>query len=177
MIIHSGDFSMAGTGKEVTDFIDWFGALNYRYKIFVAGNHDECLYGKKQEIIQRLLPAGCYYLCHSGIEIEGLKFWGVPFFFLDNVNGRFSDIMAQIPDDTDILISHRPPYGILDTSGNIYGCPDLLPAVMRILPRYHLFGHVHGACGVKRYGTTTFVNAALTNEKYELSNEPFVFDV
>jgi Icc-related predicted phosphoesterase len=124
------------------------------------------------------MPAGCYYLCHSGVEIEGIKFWGEPFFWSDDVNGSFPKIMAQIPADTDILISHRPPYGILDTTGNnIFGCSDLLLAVLKISPRYHLFGHVHGAYGIQKVNKTTFVNASLTNDKYELTNHPFVFDV
>ena len=49
IIVHSGDMSMAGTGEEVLDFINWFAALDYKYKIFIAGNHDFCLEGKKKE--------------------------------------------------------------------------------------------------------------------------------
>jgi predicted phosphodiesterase len=43
VIVHSGDMSMIGTGNEIVDFVEWFGALDYRYKIFIAGNHDYCL--------------------------------------------------------------------------------------------------------------------------------------
>ena len=179
LIIHSGDITFSGTGKEVVDFVDWFGGLDYRHKIFIAGNHDDCLYGKKTETIQRFLSAGCHYLCHSGIEIEGLKFWGEPFFWSDDENGRFPKIMAQIPDGIDILISHRPPYGILDTRKNIsYGCPDLLLAVLlKVSPRYHLFGHVHDAYGIQKVGATTFVNASVLDDAYQLTNEPVVFEV
>jgi Icc-related predicted phosphoesterase len=180
VIVHSGDFSFfshQGSRKDFVDFSNWFGGLDYRYKIFVAGNHDNCLDGKNHEIIQGLLPANCFYLCNSGVTIEGLKFWGVPYFFSDDVNGNFPKIMSQIPADTDILITHRPPYRILDKTGNNYGCPDLLLAVLRIAPRYHLFGHVHGAYGIDKSRATTFVNASLTNEKYELVNKPFVIDV
>ncbi|MDR0612058.1 MAG: hypothetical protein LBG45_00950 [Dysgonamonadaceae bacterium] len=46
IIIHSCNISMSGKAEEVTDFIDWFGTLNYRHKIFIAGNHDFCLDGK-----------------------------------------------------------------------------------------------------------------------------------
>jgi 3',5'-cyclic AMP phosphodiesterase CpdA len=74
LIIHSGDLSMAGTGKEVNDFVEWFGGLNYKHKIFIAGNHDYCLDGKNPTEIQRFLPANCHYLCHSGVEINGVKF-------------------------------------------------------------------------------------------------------
>jgi Icc-related predicted phosphoesterase len=147
----------------------------YKHKIFIAGNHDNFLYG--QENTQHFLPANCHYLCHSGVEINGIKFWGIPFFLSDGLNGRFSQIMRQIPTDIDILISHCPPYGILDTSDSAYGCPDLLLAVLKISPSHHLFGHVHAAYGCEKWNGTTFVNASLTNEDYELVNEPFVVEV
>ena len=177
IIVHSGDVSMAGTGKEVNDFVEWFAKLDYAHKIFIAGNHDDCLCDKNPETIQRFLPSNCHYLCNSGVEINGVKFWGVPFFASDDVEGRFPQIMAQIPHDTDILISHRPPYGILDTAGNTYGCADLLLAVLKIAPRYHLFGHIHAAYGSEKWGATMFINAAMVNDNYELAKEPVVFDL
>lgn len=177
IVIHSGDITYAGTSEEVTDFIDWFGALDYPYKIFIAGNHDECLDGKDPRLIQSLLPENCFYLHNSGVTIEGVRFWGVPFFFSDDANGRTAQIMAQIPEDTDVLITHRPPMGILDTAENSYGCPDLLLAVLKIRPQYHLFGHVHDAYGLEKSKHTTFINASLVDEDYRLTNDPRVFDI
>lgn len=177
IIVHSGDVSMSGSGEEVVDFINWFKELDYKYKIFIAGNHDECLDGKSADVIQSFLPENCFYLCNSGVTIEGIRFWGVPFFFSDDVNGRSLEIMAQIPADTDVLITHRPPLGILDEADNAYGCPDLLQAVLKIRPKYHLFGHVHAACGMEKSSSTTFVNASVVNESYELSEKPFVFEI
>ena len=178
LIIHSGDVSMAGTGKEVMDFINWFTALNYPYKIFIAGNHDDCLDGKQQNVIQRFLPKNCHYLHDSGVTIEGVNFWGVPFFFSDDVSGRYKQSIEQIPENTDVLITHRPPHHILDQAGNInYGCPDLLQRVLEITPRYHLFGHIHDAYGMQETENTMFVNAALVDEKYQLSNAPLVFEI
>ncbi len=176
IIIHSGDLSMAGTDNEVIDFIEWLGTLDYQYKIFIAGNHDFYLKEMDAETIQCFLPENCFYLCNSGVTINGVKFWGVPFFFSD-MNGEY-DMIAQIPTDTDILISHRPPLGILDTACNItYGCPDLLQAVLNIRPHYHLFGHIHDAYGIEKSAYTIFSNAALVDEKYQLLNNPFVFDI
>ena len=178
VIIHSGDCSMEGTGKEIIDFIEWFGALDYRYKIFIAGNHDYCLEGKKVEVIQCYLPENCFYLCHSGITICGIKFWGVPFFFSDEESSEYLNMITQIPTDTDILISHRPPLGILDNTNNItYGCPDLLLKVLAIRPAYHLFGHIHKAYGIEKSKYTTFANASMVDEDYKLLNSPFVFDM
>jgi Icc-related predicted phosphoesterase len=170
--------SMAGTSNEVVDFIEWFKALDYQYKVFIAGNHDDCLERKDAKTIQRFLPQNCFYLCNTGVTIDGVKFWGIPFFFSDDVSGEYLNRIAQIPTDTHILISHRPPLGILDnTNITTYGCIDLLQAVLTVRPRYHLFGHIHGAYGIEESTHTTFVNAALVNESYQLSNEPFVFDI
>ncbi|MCL2074391.1 MAG: metallophosphatase domain-containing protein [Marinilabiliaceae bacterium] len=175
VIIHSGDAAFSGKTKEIADFLVWFGRLDYKYKVFVAGNHDDCLH--RAEFIQNYLRPNFFYLCNSGITIEGIKFWGVPYFTIDDINGLFPYFMAQIPSDTDILITHRPPFGILDTTDNSYGCPDLLQAVLKVQPRYHLFGHVHGAYGIKKSKNTTFVNASMLTEKHELTNKPFLFEV
>ena len=87
-------------------------------------------------------------------------------------------MINQIPNDTDVLITHRPPLGILDTANNTsFGCPELLQAVLEIQPRYHLFGHIHDAYGIEKSKYTTFVNAALVNEEYKLSSQPFTFDI
>ena len=80
--------------------------------------------------------------------------------------------------DTDILITHQPPLGILDYADNFnYGCSDLLEAVSNIHPQYNLFGHIHDAYGIEISEHTTFVNAAVVDADYQLLNEPFVFEI
>ena len=175
IIIHSGDTSFSGSDNEILDFLNWFCDLDYQHKIFVAGNHDDCLYGEQIEG----LPDNCYYLCNSGVEIEGVRFWGVPLFMGDTLKeNRTEQIMAQIPENTNVLISHSPPYGILDFDDNIYyGCSDLLKTVERVNPHYHLFGHIHAAYGIKKIGQTTFVNSAIMNGMYELVNKPILLEI
>lgn len=178
MIIHSGDMSMVGTSNEVLDFIEWFSELDYKYKIFIGGNHDFSLEWKNPNTIQGFLPENCYYLCNSGVTIEGVKYWGVPFFFADDVSGDYFKMITQIPNDTEILITHRPPLGVLDYADNIsYGCPDLLDAISTIRPQYNLFGHIHDSYGIEKSKHTTFINAAIVDVNYQLLNEPFVFDI
>lgn len=175
VIVHSGDASFSGSDSEMLDFLNWFCDLDYLYKIFVAGNHDDCLYGEQIEG----LPDNCHYLCNSGIEIEGIQFWGVPLFVGNALkNGHTKQVMEKIPQNIDILISHRPPYGILDFDNFInYGCQDLLKAVKRINPRYHLFGHIHAHNGIQKIGETTFVNSSIMNAKYELANNPTLLEI
>lgn len=176
LIIHSGDISFAGTGEEVMDFIEWFGSLNYQYKIFIAGNHDYVLEGKAPERIQGFLPENCFYLYNSGITINGINFWGIPFFFSPDETNSNTKSIELIPDDVDVLITHQPPYGILDQSNDTrFGCSDLSQAVTRIQPSYHLFGHIHDAYGIEKYKQTTFVNAAVVDAEYRLMRNPFTF--
>ncbi len=177
LIIHSGDVTMAGTDDELMNFINWFKQLDYKYKIFIGGNHDYCLEEENRETIQSLLPKNVFYLDKSEIRIENINIFGLPFFVSDAMSGDYEESIKLIPKDTSILITHRPPYGILDYSGTInYGCKDLEKAISEIKPRYNLFGHIHDAYGIKETPQTTFANTALVDEHYNLINKPFVFD-
>jgi Predicted phosphoesterases, related to the Icc protein len=173
MIIHSGDISFAGSEDEILDFIEWFAALPYKYKIFIAGNHDDCLFEAKIDG----LPEDCFYLCNSGVAIEGLKLYGVPMFMNDAISGNHDKNIRKIPAGTDILITHEPPYCILDYAANInYGDRNLLVSILKIRPKYHLFGHIHDAYGIEKAESTTFVNAAILNAHYEIANEPMLLE-
>jgi Icc-related predicted phosphoesterase len=84
-------------------------------------------------------------------------------------------LYAQIPKDTDVVVTHGPPYRILDASaesGEHSGCRELFDAVMRVQPRLHVFGHVHGGYGIFQAEHTTFVNAALLGMHGDLNKAP-----
>lgn len=41
ILIHSGDFTSTGTKQQIDNFINWFNnQRQYKYKIFISGNHD-----------------------------------------------------------------------------------------------------------------------------------------
>ena len=168
VVVHSGDFTMSGTEQEVFDFMEWFCGLPYQYKIFIAGNHDDCLYRAELSGLDK----DCYYLCCSGVCIEGIKFYGIPLFMEDVVCGRDENFMQTIPEDTDVLITHQPPWGILDMDGTRrYGNCELLKKVELILPKLHLFGHIHAAFGTELYNGVLYSNAALVDAGYNLVGE------
>ena len=169
ILVHSGDFTMSGSEAETLDFLEWLCDLPYRHKVLVAGNHDACLYGSRLDG----LDDNVHYLCGSGVEIEGLKFWGVPMFMEDCVSGHQEQLYAAIPDDTDVLVTHTPPYGILDRdAGILYGSRELLEKVRSARPRLHLFGHIHKAHGTIDDGSTVFSNAAIMDENYDSLGNP-----
>ena len=179
VVVHSGDFCMVGEEREALDFINWFCDLPYRHKIFICGNHDACLYGANIDG----LDSNVHYLRNSGVEIEGLKFYGVPMFTEDCISNRQVRNYAQIPDDTDVLITHSPAYGILDLDDSVdsefihYGAEEILERVMKIHPRAHLFGHIHRQHGVMEKDGIIFSNGAVMNEDYSKLNIPNIIEI
>ncbi len=186
VILHAGDISYKGKKAEIADFLDWFAALDYKYKIFIGGNHDFFLEKGPGEELLNMIPENVIYLCNNGVEIEGIRIWGspiTPWFFNWAFNQKRGSKIARfwnlIPPGTDIVMTHGPVYGILDTviNGKNAGCLDLFNRLLEIRPKIHLSGHIHEGYGwVKRFGIR-FINASLQNEYYELVNQPVVFEL
>jgi Icc-related predicted phosphoesterase len=86
--------------------------------------------------------------------------------------------LELIPANTDILITHGPPFGKLDANVNSYrtGCEDLLKTVDKIKPKYHIFGHIHEAYGMTYNEHTTFINASILDEHYRIKNKPVLIE-
>ena len=179
VVVHSGDFCMVGEECEALDFLNWFCDLPYRHKIFICGNHDSCLYGANIDG----LDSNVHYLCNSSVEIERLKFYGVPMFMEDCITNRQTSYYTNTPADTDILITHSPANGILDLDDSIdgeiihYGSEEILELVMKIHPRSHLFGHIHRQHGVTEQNGIIFSNGAIMNEDYSQLNRPNIIEI
>lgn len=174
VVVHSGDFTMNGSEAEAIDFMNWFCDLPYRHKVFICGNHDECLYGANIDG----LDANVHYLCNSGFSIDGVKFYGVPMFLEDCITDRQSRNYARIPDDTDVLITHSPAYGILDFDDDIhYGSEELLARLSSLHLKAHLFGHIHAQHGVIEHNGIIYSNGAIMNANYSVLNVPNIIPI
>lgn len=180
VLVHAGDMCNSGSLDDLADFADWLDTLNYKHKIVVAGNHDRCLQDSPERA-QELLEDRCIYLQDSSVEIDGVKFYGSPWqpefcswaFNLPRGGSELADKWASIPMDTDILITHCPPKGIRDRArdGTDCGCEHLKARVETIVPKYHIFGHIHEAAGLwdSECGTM-FVNTAICTSTYRPTN-------
>lgn len=186
VLLHAGDISNRGKKDEIIDFIQWFSDQPHPVKIFIAGNHDFYFQDHTEQEIKSLLPSNIVYLNDSGCSVNGIRIWGspvTPWFYNWAFNRKrgveISAHWKKVPDDTDVLLVHGPPFGILDQVINEkhVGCRDLRMRVDSIQPRVVVFGHVHESFGKMKKGSTTFVNACLLNECYELVNRPVVFDL
>lgn len=194
LLIIAGDLTATDTQEELDEFDNWLVHQSYKKKIFIAGNHDNLLLKEKPRKYMMGNNTKWIekheYLCDSGTEFEGLKIWGSPWSLkFKDLNpkcaaftGRESDLSEkfnQIPEDVDILITHTPPYGILDKNkyGDNCGSIHLRNTVLdnSRLPKLclHVFGHIHEN-GEKLYETTLgkFVNASIMNENYKPINKP-----
>lgn len=186
-IIHCGDFSSKGYAHEIKNFMKWFSNLNqYKYKILIAGNHD-LLFEQYSSLAKSLIPDNIIYLEDSGINIEGINFYGSPVQpeFYNWAFNRTEDKLLQhwnaIPENVDILITHGSPKNILDYvefDRKHVGSYTLYESIVnRIKPLVNCFGHIHGSRGYVVENNITFINASVLNEQYEYTNIPFLIEI
>lgn len=195
IIIFSGDMSGIGHYRDIKSFFDWFSKLPHKHKVCIAGNHDYYfdLWHEKNPNQppynpKDVVPNNVIYLENESVEIEGLKVWGspmTPYFFnwaFNLVDEELETFWNQIPDDTDIIITHGPAYGYGDKvvrGGMNVGCKYLLKRIQDIKPKLHICGHIHEGYGLYKLegGNTIMVNASILDEDYRLVNKPIIIEL
>lgn len=187
VLIHAGDCLGAGTLDNVKDLNDWLGTLPHQHKIVIAGNHDWVFQEARSFAIEALTNAT--YLEDSGVEIDGVRFWGSPWTptfmdwaFMRDRGKPINEHWGLIPADTDVLITHGPPHGIADEVDmglqfEHVGCVDLLQRVRQLSLKAHIFGHIHEGYGEYTLNRTRFINASTCTERYEPTNSPIIIDL
>lgn len=179
VIVHSGDFTFAGSEEEAYDFMNWFCNLPYKHKIFIAGNHDMCMYGADH--IDGL-SRNVHYLYNNSVVIDGIKFYGIPMFMEDCMDGNLDVFINNIPDDTDVLITHMPPKGTCDLANygkgpEHRGNATLAELLKKLHPTCHLFGHEHDAYGKTIKENVIYSNACVVDSRYNLINKPTIINI
>lgn len=185
VLIHAGDGCKRGSLDEARSWGEFLAAQPHPHKIAIAGNHDRC-FESEPALAREQLPASLTYLCDSGCELEGLRFWGAPWqpWFLSwafNLprGPELARKWGLIPEHTDVLVTHGPPMGVLDRTyaGEPVGCEELRAAVARVRPRLHVFGHIHEGYGAEALAGTLFVNASICTLAYRPDNPAVVVDL
>eukprot|EP01084_Bolivina_argentea_P150264 262431_1 len=207
ILIHSGDFTqrvkLTKDGEmpsQIKDFKAWFASQPHHKKIIIAGNHEIAFNHFNKKYIQSKIfnDKNVIYLQDEGINLYGIKIYGTPWTSSTKMGfsankKQLKKIWKLIPNDTDILITHLPPKGIMDTAfkskynftevcaicGYLHpqyrhwGNQDLINEVVnRIKPKAHLFGHVHQCSGFEVMNNILFINSAM-----DLMPTPHEFDV
>jgi predicted phosphodiesterase len=201
LLLFTGDLMNSGRrSDDITEFCKWFDSLDqYDHKIFIAGNHDrmfEDFPEKAMEIVNSYKNID--YLQDDWIEIgtdqgpnQGMvKIYGAPWqpwfynwaFNLPRGGTELAAKWEAIPEDTDILLTHGPAYGFVDTVWNRkhepLGCELLAERIAVVKPKIHVCGHIHTGYGWQKTDNTHFFNAAVLDERYEYEQKPmhFVWD-
>jgi len=188
VLVHAGDATDAGTASEVVEFARWFNDLPHPYKVFVPGNHDFLF--EKDPARARRLMAGTHVLVDDAVTIDGLRFYGSPYTiryggwaFMEGETSQAARFGAIPRNSVDVLVTHGPPYGILDRTfeGDHAGSKALESAVAdSIRPSIHVFGHIHESRGTHELFFDShrflFYNVACDDFSEQL-REPVVIDL
>ena len=185
VLVYCGDFSGMGTLQDIAVFNTFLldHKDDYQEILVVYGNHEtasEC-----NLAVSQALFTGCHVLTDEGITIDGVKFYGTPFtktFYNWAFMKSEKDLVAvydQIPKDTDVVIAHGPPYGILDQNswGEHCGSTAFLERMKVVKPKACIFGHIHASSGVIRLNETTYINASLLDDNYAMAFKPRVLEI
>jgi hypothetical protein len=202
LLLHAGDIMNSGYNKnDIWDFCHWFQSLKqYENKVFIAGNHDRMFQNHPEDVKEWLDKFGdIIYLQDDDLVLYGdgpngdmpennIRIYGSPwqpefFSWAFNLPKNGIEIAGKwegIPDNTDILITHGPAFGTLDTvTGRPWdnlGCELLTERIERFRPKIHVCGHIHSGYGYEFKNGTHFFNAAVLNESYEYTQKPMTFD-
>lgn len=191
ILIHCGDISiMAGKQDEFMRGIDWLAKQPHPHKILVPGNHDRWAYDFTADARERCAERGIRLAIDEVLQFDAMQFFCSPW------TPNFGKTRAFMHDtgvaewhwsnrwtrECDVLITHGPPFGILDQCPLPVGCPSLRRAVEKWKPRLHLFGHVHDRSGgQRREHGTQFANVsymdAYSGVHMPSSNPIFVCDI
>ena len=182
ILIFAGDYqcNSQDTGE---DFIDWISELPYKHKIITAGNHDNNF-----EIIKNECEKykNIYYLVHNPIEIEGIKFF-VSAYSKTFGNWTFMEdedtleyLYKKIPKNVEMLVTHAPPFKKLDLTflGENAGSTSLAKRIINLSNlKYNIFGHIHEAYNTITKKGIKYINCSVVNERYEMVNKPYIFEI
>lgn len=173
-ILVAGDIlnSRPGDGREVRQAKALAEALeHFHLPVFMTqGNHDYWNTSLFQEypwiqvVIDRLVTLP-----------NGMKAWFSPWskrFGFWNWMQSERNAHYEIPQETEVVVSHGPAYGILDEVGDDNAGSSVFLDALDALPRlrYVITGHIHGECSspntVKRNGVI-FQRVSCVDEDYE----------
>lgn len=186
VLLFSGDMCGRGNLDEVRRFGSFLQRQSHPHKVVIAGNHDwpfELDQDRARDALGDVI-----YLQDEEVTIEGIKIYGSPWqpefcdWAFNVARGEpLRKIWAKIPQDTDILLTHGPPHGILDlTSRSVRaGCEELAIRVSELLAlKAHIFGHIHEAYGRIEKQGCQYINASICDlYQREAVNPAWVFEI
>lgn len=163
-----------------------------KHVVFVAGNHDKYLHtissNHNEEAFRQSLPPNVHYLRDSGVTIDGVKFYGTPWtpkflsWWFMKYENELEEFFRKIPEGTDVLLSHGPPYEYCDSIAGIgepLGSKALMSNIKKAKPTWVFVGHIHTGSHTPMVidngngHSTNIVNVSILDEKYKVWSKSF----
>ena len=213
LLIVAGDLTRSDQPNQYMEFREWLQSQDYQNKIVIGGNHDTAVEDGRFSFSSHWL--GAEYLCDSGCSLgyrkdpkeltfDILKVWGSPWTpWFHGINpkckawtlqgdSKLAKKWAKIPKETDILITHGPPFGFgdladrienngttfrLENNGTTFrqhvGSESLLKRVLELQNlKLHIFGHIHEDYHDFQYAKPRMINCSHVNRAYQPVNKP-----
>lgn len=189
LLVIAGDVLNSGSVNDWGRFTVQLEAVRDQFTdiIVVLGNHD--IFGERYSFLAResLEKIKVTLLTDQYIELQGLKIYGSPYTplfgpwaFMKPRGKEMRKVWKSIPEELDLLVTHGPPKGILDSirGGLEVGCEELRNKIdtMESPPKIMIFGHIHHSYGSIEYTTPRgknikLYNVAICNESYTPTNQ------
>jgi Icc-related predicted phosphoesterase len=171
-------------------FLPWVQMLPVEHVVMTWGNHDHL--GEHPDRYRSLLPSNVHVLVNESCVIDGMHFHGVPqtprfhdwAFNEDDTDTALGRRWSQVPEGTDVLISHGPPRGSVDwvhdrRSERVGSLTQAqwLQSNPPNLPSMIVCGHLHSGGGHAGWcGDARILNVSIVDERYEVVRPPKVID-
>jgi len=182
VLVHAGDWTRGRNSRdEYAGFLRWLSEQPAAHKILVPGNHDFVCEDEPDWCSALARALDVHLLIHEPLKLVAndrtLSVFGSPWqpWFYDwafNVrrDTERAALWQQIPEATELLITHCPAHGTLDyvERGEHVGCAPLRNRITA-LPnlKLHVFGHIHEGAGALE-GQHVSWNAASVDARYRL---------
>jgi Icc-related predicted phosphoesterase len=182
VLIHCGDAELDGYSR-YNSFMNWMHDQPHKHKLFIPGNHDFYMQQHTFNCVLEFEGLGIRTLIDKAIGIDGIKFYGAPWsptfmnwaFMKDDQD--LTPHWDAIPEDTDVLITHGPAFGIGDAVNGTKKPLGSRSLAIRILElkqlRMHLYGHIH--TGTPDVGIAH--NCSVLDEDYKLVHKARVIEI
>jgi Icc-related predicted phosphoesterase len=162
-----------------THFRWWLKEVEAEKIIGIWGNHD--FIGEKPLLIPDLPWT---LLEDSQIFYKDYKIWGSPHtlyyggWAFNLYENDLEQKWSRIPEDTDILVCHSPPFGygdlaIRDDKLEHVGSPSLMGRIKTVMPKLVVYGHIHRARGQWDLGSVLLANVSVDGNRHS----PMVFHI
>lgn len=194
VLIHAGDLTIRGSIEEFQEAEKWFKSLKNKFKriYYTPGNHDWLAFSDERVVRYDILKTPNWLVDMEVYTLENIRIYGCP--WVQSIAGanhwayplyggsHNKEKWLEIPEGLDILVTHGPPYNILDKhwhTGSLLGDSYLRCRLKEMLspPKLHIFGHIHAFGGLSQEEDgTLFINASVCDEDYTPTNKITVLD-